>query len=464
MSEIIDFGSTFTGVCLAVIRIALVSNEQDARIVKRCFLLSQIIGVGLELFKTAEEFESRARDDEYPLVIVDETGEKENKDTSGKVQVIKYRSPDALVMVLLYSKIDSDMTEFIKRSGAESVLMEDEFIDTCKPEFLAAQKIHGQYIPIKSSEIFSGKALDMNVYHLMPLNRKLMKVMSKDDKPDEAKLKKFHSVGEFYIKREDYPYFQKYIEKNQDKSAKGLASRCRAKYIYLSITYKNLVRILIDQSHTASFKEGKELSDLCYTLAGDLIGSISAVGSAWEVVDNAGFDEMTAIDRTPAIASIAGLFSLVSGMGKPEEVMVACLLADIGLLEISAEGLQKLRSGGLDSMSDEDKKRYHNHPLASINQIMSRKISLTPEMKEIISCTHERVDQKGFPNQPIARRIPFESMLIQFSEKLDQKSKIIFGKQRSDPDVVKKEVHRSEVLQGGCFSFEFLDKMKSLCS
>ncbi len=443
-------------------KIALIANEKS--IVKRSEILAQGVAAGLTNFDSVEQFESGGTAEQHAIIIIHSVTAKDDKDIAGQVQVAKYGSPNAYLMVIADAKKGGTLTAFIKKSGADSVLLEDEFYNTTKPEFLCAQKLHGQFVPVKTSELVPNKPVEMNIYHLMPLNRKLVKIMAPGEVLDSKKLDRINTIGEFYISRNEVNAFQRYIEKYQDRSAAGLLSRCRATHLYLTVTYKNLVQLLTDQSETASYKEGKELSDLCYTLASDLIMSLSSAGDTWAVINNAAFDDMTAIDRVPAIASVAGIFSLLTGIGQPNDVMVAALLADIGLLELPPRGLHALRAEGPKGLKEEDYKTYTNHPKLSINQVLSRKIPLTDKMKEIIMCTHERTDQKGFPNQPTPRKIPQESMLIQFAEKLDSKAKLEFGKARQDVAQVRKQVFKEEMLTASCFSFDFLEKIKPECS
>jgi response regulator RpfG family c-di-GMP phosphodiesterase len=218
---------------------------------------------------------------------------------------------------------------------------------------------------------------------------------------------------------------------------------------------------LIDQSENASFKEGKWLYERCEVLARDLLTTLSAVGEAWDVVNNASLGEFGSVERSPTIAAYAGLMSLLATMGEPVDVMIAALLADVGMLELNPAIARKVRQGhGPDSLSGEEMQEYQKHPRLSLNRCAGKKLPLKENVKEMILCTHERVDGKGFPEGRESAKIPQEAMLIQFSEMIDRGAMVTMGQARTPVQEVRKNLVETEQKSAHIFSYTFLQKIK----
>ena len=80
-------------------------------------------------------------------------------------------------------------------------------------------------------------------------------------------------------------------------------------------------------------------------------------------------------------------------------------------------------------------------------------------MRRIIEMTHERNDGGGFPNRPLAQRIPIESQLIQFCQELDSRTLVKMGELRRNPRVVRDEWIRESVLDTDRFGPQFCKKL-----
>lgn len=398
----------------------------------------------------------------FELVFLDVTSTPSESEAAGLVQVARYTSQDAGILVVAEKKLPTKTAEFLKKSGATGVLLEDEWIQTSKAEFLAARRLRGQWIPIKASELLPDRAVNFTVFHMLPLNRKFLPALHKGDIPSPDKIKKLLAVGEFYLQRPDVYLFREYTEHNKDLSAGGLKARCRAQFLSLTLAYKDLVVLLTDQSEGSSFPEGKRLFDVLVQMTQGLIGGLGATGESWDVINNSAVDDLTPVDRAPAVAAFAGLLSLLSGIGKAEEIMLAALLADIGLLDLPPLASTALKAPSpREVLQGEARTIYENHPQRSIAHALSRKLPLPEAVKDIINNTHERTDRKGFPKQPVPEKIPQESLLIQFAEKIDQSCLVEMGKPR--PDIGQKRLqvwqHEHQKL-GETFPLDFLNQLK----
>lgn len=269
-------------------------------------------------------------------------------------------------------------------------------------------------------------------------------------------------MGEFYIHRDQIDSYVKFLTEHNDQSAAGLKRRCRAVFMNFVKTYKDLVLLLTDQSEAASYKEGSELFNTLTSFASEVINQLGASGEAWDVVNNTSLEDFTPIDRSSAIAAYAGLMSLMSGIGKPEDVMMSTLIADLGLLDLGPMSIEKIRKHQLSLLTAEERREYDYHPVASINKVLSRKLPIPEHLKHVVLCSHENFSLTGFPNKVQPDKIPEESYLMQLCELLDQGGLVEFGKVRKSPMEVRKELVDREIqMKPLRFPPDFLQKIKN---
>ncbi len=396
------------------------------------------------------------------LVFISATKASKPDEVAGMVQVVKQVLPDARVLVVVDKRMSSENAKFIKKSGASLVLFSAAFYETSQLEYTCSQWIGGAYAAVKGSEFLPNTMMECTLHYLMPLNKKIVPFVPKGMVLDEKRAEKLRQAQEVYIARSEMPLYQKYISENVDRSAAGLASRCRAQYLNFCHSYANLVFLLIDQSEMASFEEGRALYDQCKKLAADLLTTLSSVGDAWLIVNNSALSDFGKIERSPAIACYSGLLSLMADIGKPEEVMIVSLLADLGLLEMSPQIFDKQRALVPVARWPEDQQKiYHTHPTLSVNLCLNRKIALDDHLKKIIFNTHEQKDQKGFPNRPIPEKIPMESMLVQFCELIDDATLVRMGEEKVTIEAARKKVIAQEFESAARFSLDLLNKIKA---
>lgn len=442
-------------------QVAVISDDQ--KFLVRVRKLADFFNLQILEFVNLDHFmEKEATVKNCSVAILSAVKASNQSDTAGMVQAVKYVLPTSWISVIVEKKVTTEAAQFIKKSGGSVVLLEDDFLTKSKFEFVLAEAIRSDWVPVKSADLIIDVPMPFTLHHLLPLNHKMIPVVPNGQSLDKSKLSKFNGVGEFYIRREEYNSYVKYVAGYNDHSAAGLKRRCRSVYQNFVVTYKSLVMLLTDQSEGASFQEGKELLFRLNSLAKELITSLSAAGEAWDVINNSSLEDVTPIDRLPAIAAYAGMMSLMADIGNPEEVMVCALLADIGLLDVPPQALKKIRDKEFRLLTPEEVASYEAHPIASINMALSRKLPIPEEMKKIILATHERCDEKGFPHRPVPEKIPQESFLIQFCEILDASSLVEFGKPRIKPEESRRLTLEREMREiGKRFPAQFLQKIKA---
>ena len=322
------------------------------------------------------------------------------------------------------------------------------------------QIVNAAYIPIKAADLMLNSVVDFHVYTIMPLNKKILPVVQPGTTISETRVAKLATVDELFIKRNNIELYTAYLARNPDKSAAGLANRCRAQFQSVALAHSNLTFLLTDQSEAGSFDQGKILLQKCSELTRNLLETLSMLPEPWSVISQSTFGMMGGTDRSMAIAAMAAVTSFASGLGSAEDVMMAGLFCDLSLLELSPKAMGKLDSiEGRAQFSPEDDDLFKKHPVMSLNRLLESKIQVTEEVKKIIMCTHEQNDKKGFPRQTQPDRIPVEAAMILFHELVDLEYRMNLGKQRESYTAVRKRVFEREKLSAVYFNFGFMQKI-----
>ncbi|MGE3759269.1 MAG: HD domain-containing phosphohydrolase, partial [Pseudobdellovibrionaceae bacterium] len=267
-------------------------------------------------------------------------------------------------------------------------------------------------------------------------------------------------ISEFYVSRDDLPALQAYLEANRDPTAKGLMSRCRIQYLNLCATHTKLIMLLIDESEQSSFAEGKRLLDSCSSLAQNLLSNLGTVEDPWGIVDQSSFGSLGSVERSTSIASFAGLVNLSLEAPEGPETVIAGLLSDIGLLDQHPAAAKKMRASGFSDFDSEELKSYHLHPLTGLNRCLSRKLPIPDNIKNMVLCTHETRDQKGFPNRIAPDKIPYGSMILQFCELVDSLAIHKMGQQKRTIKEIQASILEQELKNASRFDLAFLSELK----
>jgi response regulator RpfG family c-di-GMP phosphodiesterase len=443
-------------------RLNFLCVSSDAPTLARCEALSSEFDYNYLAVPNADKvFELEYKYDLIQFILISVPDFKNKEDLAALVQKVRKISNEGFICVVIGKENPLATAEFVKLSGANLVLLENEFFESSRIEFFASQIIRASYVPVKLSEFPKNAKLDFTLYHLMPLNQKLLPVLPKATPLSEGRLKKLEGISELFVRRDEVDRYRQYVESNPDLSNQGLKSRCRAQYLSFRHSHTQLIFLLSDQSEKASYKEGKWLYERCQNLAKDLLATLSSVGEAWDVVNNASLGEFGSVERSPTIAAYAGLLSLMGSVGEPVDVMMGSLLSDLGMLELSPSITGKIRrSTSLGELSADELSQYQKHPVLSVNRCVSGKLPIKDSIRNMILCSHERIDGVGFPEQKKVDQIPPGAMLIQFSELIDRKAIIKIGQPRMTVREAREQIFEIEVKENHIFSIWFLEKLK----
>lgn len=433
-------------------RIHLAGISSDGKFQTRLSEIATEFEYNYKKFESVDQFAENVGDEQVSLVVFSAIEIQNSSEIAGNIQVIKQMVADAYVVVVVSKRISQDAVAFVKKSGANFIMNEQSFFESGQPEYIGSQILRGSLIPIKVSELKPNTSVDFPVLVVMPLNKKILPVVQANAGLSDVKYKKIQEAKELYIHRDDLPKFQKYVEANQDLSAAGIAARCRLKYLNLCRAHAELVFLIIDQSEHASFAKGKALLEDCERLGKDLLSNLASVEDPMAIVNNSSIGESGSLERSTSISAIAGLVSLGLVNVSPDNIVLAGLLSDFGLLELHPQTLKKIRTSGISSLSDEEKIRYQQHPTVGLNMCLSRKLPLSDKIKQIIQATHENWNGQGFPKQISDDKVPLESQIIHFTQLVDEAAIVKMGEGRKSIRDIQKSILDVEAKKPQMFS------------
>lgn len=375
------------------------------------------------------------------LLVVSEFTETNEVAVDELIQISRQQFPQAYLILIVEKELTKERFNFLSKLGAKTVLLKKE-ITTAKVSFAINQILKAGFIPLKPVDLAADIELPFAVFHLIPYSKKFLQLTKAGEKLSRAKLDKFLKGPELYIQRLDNEALQNFIKNTVDKSAKGLAKRCRANFVALQEEFTNLVFDLTDESNRVSFGEGQALLNRCERLCEELLMNLAEFPKAWEIINNSSIGEFGSLERSPAIAAYCGMFALNLEVKDISTLMLAALLVDIGITSLNDSIADKLRTET--NLNEDELKDYKRVPQKSLDMILARKVALNEKLRNILLGVYERADGKGYPKGLFIEKLTIESQMIRLAKIFDQKTMLKLGGLRENPLVVLKSMLADE--------------------
>lgn len=410
----------------------LVAISTNETFIKRCQSLSKDFAFSFAQFETADTFFGGADEAErVRCFILDCTKFTNIHEAAGTIQVARQVMDRSYIVCVLDSRVKPEDMEMLKKSGSNLVMLDSEFTTNSKLEFVSSQIIKSAYLPIKPLDFVENSSAECSLYMLMPKNQKYLRIYKPGQNITGEFIRKFIATPELYIHRVDVESWSSYIKSFHVSSSEESAARaCRGRFLKLQQAFLDLVLVISDQTSSSSFGGGKELFDNCQKFTADLLESLAQVKYPWEIINNSSIGDFGSVERGTAIAAYAGMLSQAAQIGNPQKIMLGALFADIGLILLSPRTTKKVRLVQMQDFDAEEKMEFEKHPIFSLNQMLSKRLQLDEEIKDMILHSHERMDQKGFPSRPGPNKIREDSMIVRLAQEVDQALMLRMGKER----------------------------------
>lgn len=374
----------------------------------------------------ASSLESLIDADLDPDLVLMSCSSKGISEPPGEVaQMCRQQYPEATLILIIPKPLSKADSDYIRKLGVHYLLQEHETL-TSKPFFAINQILHANYVPIKTTDLMAEHPLPFEISHLMPQRNKFLTLLRSGDKLAPDRLERLKNHSEYYIHRSQVEAFKAYVDSTSDRSAKGLAKRCRANFVALKTEFTKLVLEISNESEKSSIVEGQELLAKCRSLCEDLLMNLAEFPKAWEIINNSSVGEFGSVERAPAVAAYCGLFGLQSDQKKISEMMLIALIVDIGLLTCSS-GLAVAIKKDL-SLTQSQKEELKRVPSRSLDMVLNRKLAFDEKSRSILMGVYEKADGSGYPVGVNDAKLVIESEIIRLAKDFDSRTLIKMGR------------------------------------
>ena len=193
------------------------------------------------------------------------------------------------------------------------------------------------------------------------------------------------------------------------KSKMGTTER----QVKLESHVRGLFNSIFDQSIKTDFAGGKEMIENCQKIISNYItnGSsndwyahlLASVGESGDVYNHAS-----------RVSTFASMFAVALDHPHPEDLAMAGMFHDIGLVDVPEEISDKAER----EWTPQEKLTYQAHPEKTLSYLKQKRISLPAEVEKAILQHHEKITGTGFP-KGYSDRITVDAQILSYSDQFD---------------------------------------------
>jgi len=295
---------------------------------------------------------------------------------------------------------------------------------------------HGQiraYRQIHLIDLQPGEILDFDTAIYMPANYKYVQVGRAGEEFDQTRFKKFIERGQstLYVPSDQIHQFYHYASTR----LRMLTQTQRREQLGQAV--RGLLNGLIFEGtdgDSASQKNhlNEQVIEECEEIVRGYIRQ--SQNATWyervaQVVNDAGDKELDQYTHSGNVSTLATLFSIGLGVGRPEELACAGLLHDLGLEDLP----QQVRSLEPEAMNREQFRIYATHPELSCMRIKATRLGVPESVLTIIFQHHELFNGQGYPNGLSADQIRPEAQILSLADRFDEMTRVRRGQFRLMP-------------------------------
>ncbi len=356
--------------------------------------------------------------------------------------------------------VTNDLTDYqpsvLLKNGFTNVfcLPQDKelLIRSIKEEILTNISGKQSLRPIKIMDVGSDEKLDFGTFVFLPLNNRFVPFSKSNEKIDEERLKKLskHQVGSLFIDKNDLNRFYTYsANRLRDATKPGMgATERQAK---LETHVRGLFNSIFDQAIKTDFAGGKEMVENCQNIISNFITKGSS--NDWHLRLLASIGDLTdPYNHASRVSTLAALFAVGLDHPNPEDLAMAGMFHDVGMIDIPDIILDKPEN----EWSPEDRAIYEGHPERTMYYLKQKRISLSTEVEKAILQHHEKASGKGYP-RGMSERITVEAQILSYADQFDYLTRIEPGKKNLSPSEAHEAIAATQSIET-----ELLEKLQKL--
>ncbi|MDX9730796.1 MAG: HD domain-containing phosphohydrolase [Bdellovibrionales bacterium] len=334
-------------------------------------------------------------------------------------QSIRGAQPDLPLYFCHHSRDGGfDRKDFVKNGFEDAFILPfDDSVLAQSLESAAASALkQPSYRRVRVVDIVPGEPMGFDIYILLPMNGRYVRYSAAGNLLDENRVAKLrnHEVKSVHVPVEHMQEFYKYTANRLRKLANDAESMSETERREKQReAIRAIVSNILSTNESVDYATGRQILED----AGEIVKAyVSAQSNLYaQLLEVLGDSEGT-YSHLSNVSTFAALFSLASGIGKPEELALAGLFHDLGMSELPYELQIKPPS----QLTPEERAIYYTHPEKSVNLLKSKKVVLSPTLQTIILQHHERLDGKGFPEGLAHEKIRPESQLLAIADEFGE--------------------------------------------
>lgn len=343
-----------------------------------------------------------------------------NMSTLEFAQTLRMNYPELPIFFIASEKKDFDKKKLIKNGFTQAYLLPWE-----KADFLKALREESvfsmvpelrDYQVIKVVDLTPGTILDFDLKLYLPRNNKLVQFSHEGDPVSEEKFSRLfdNQFNTLFVHKDEIEKFRRYTA----ETFKKLLRPNKMSETERQEKLENCVRDLISDMFIEDTKENtfgksqsllneiKEIIKLLLTeddtdLAKKVGLLVNQEGNFYLHLSN--------------VSTFAGLFAIVLGFERPEDMALAGLLHDIGKINLPSDIADK----EMEELGPHALEAYKKHPNYSIDVARMKRIALPDAVIRGILHHHEAVNGSGYPAGIMGSKLSKEGRLLAIANAFD---------------------------------------------
>ena len=257
---------------------------------------------------------------------------------------------------------------------------------------------------------------DINVF--LRANRKFICFAKKGQKLSASKIDKLReSTTSVYVSKDEMAAFYKYVKEEIQRSKNFDSLSITERKVQFTVAIKNFFRAMLyePRKNKASPEALNKLLLACKKQITDYITKTTFENWSKRFVDNYGDNYDMAYLHACNVATYAGFLSVATNIGNPEDLALAGILHDLGMVTLPEELLEKK----YETMSPTEKSQYHTHVQKGLNELSAREVVVPANVIKMVSQHHEQYGGRGFP-AGLSHKVMPEAQLLALADDLDE--------------------------------------------